>query len=65
MPSLKPARAFPTVPSRYAPGNLPCPTDAGLGANSVGEAYTVGNAVLGEIVCTFILVSTVLCRAAA
>ncbi|KAI7838045.1 hypothetical protein COHA_008129 [Chlorella ohadii] len=28
---------------------------AGLGANSVGEAYTVGNAVLGEIVCTFIL----------
>lgn len=30
--------------------------DGGLGANSVGAAYSVGNAVLGEIVCTFILV---------
>jgi MIP family channel proteins len=27
----------------------------GLGANSVGDAYSVGNAVLGEIVCTFLL----------
>ena len=43
----------------------PC-AGAGLGANSVGAAYTVGNAVLGEIVCTFILVrGPLLCRQSA
>lgn len=30
--------------------------DGGLGANSIGDSFTVGNAILGEIVMTFVLV---------
>lgn len=50
-----PGRSAPPSEPRFLPQTAH-PAEAGLGANSVGEAYTVGNAVLGEIVCTFILV---------
>ncbi|EFN56049.1 hypothetical protein CHLNCDRAFT_145499 [Chlorella variabilis] len=34
--------------------------DGGLGANSIGDSFTVGNAILGEIVMTFVLGHAVL-----
>ena len=41
-------------------GTLPDPSATSLGANAVSDGAYPGNAVLGEIVMTFVLVSTVL-----